>query len=304
MSFAKKNIRVIHIEPTTVCNAACPQCAREDATLYNDKLDKSNLSVDQLKTLFSPEFVQQLEKVFMCGTFGDPAAGLHTEKIYKWFRELNPSIVLGMNTNGGVRTATWWHNIGKLFNNPCDYVVFSIDGLSDTNHIYRKNIHWDRVISNAKAFIDAGGSAHWDMLIFEHNQHQVESAKALAKDLGFTWFRAKVSRRFLSKPISWLAPPKKFVLPNVTSPDRIECHAHAEKSLYVSANGRILPCCFVGDKIFANDQELEQLLNSQDFVDLEKTWSSTPYSVCSNTCGVNNSPNSFDAQWKINEQLK
>ena len=29
----------------------------------------------------------------------------------------------------------------------------------------------DKIIKNAKAFIDAGGFAKWHMLVFEHNEH-------------------------------------------------------------------------------------------------------------------------------------
>ena len=76
-------------------------------------------------------------------------------------------------------------------NGPKDYCVFSIDGLEDTNHLYRRNVKWEKVIENARSFITAGGKAHWDMLVFEHNKHQVDEAKSYANKLGFVWFRSK-----------------------------------------------------------------------------------------------------------------
>ena len=110
---------------------------------------------------------------------------LQTGFDYNYFRNINPNIELGMNTNGSLKPGTYWTLLGAILNQPRDYVVFSIDGLEDTNHLYRVNSEWHRVMENARCFIDAGGSAHWDMLVYKHNEHQVESVKNLGKSLGF-----------------------------------------------------------------------------------------------------------------------
>lgn len=39
----------------------------------------------------------------------------------------------------------------------------------------------------------------WDFLVFRHNEHQVEAAKALAKQLGFTLFNPKKTGRFIDE---------------------------------------------------------------------------------------------------------
>ena len=75
-------------------------------------------------------------------------------------------------------------------------VNFSIDGLEDTNQLYRINTDYNKIIENAQAFIDAGGEAIWKFIIFEHNQHQVEQAKERAKQMGFREFSTLVSSRF------------------------------------------------------------------------------------------------------------
>jgi sulfatase maturation enzyme AslB (radical SAM superfamily) len=70
-------------------------------------------------------------------------------------------------------------------------MIFSIDGLEDTNHIYRRNVKWDKLISNVKSFINAGGVAEWDYLVFKHNEHQLEEAEKFSKELGFKFFTPK-----------------------------------------------------------------------------------------------------------------
>ena len=50
-------------------------------------------------------------------------------------------------------------------------------------------------MNNARAFIEAGGRAHWDMLVFDYNQHQIDQCRTLASDMGFKFFRTKASSR-------------------------------------------------------------------------------------------------------------
>jgi sulfatase maturation enzyme AslB (radical SAM superfamily) len=90
-----------------------------------------------------------------------------------------------MNTNGSARTVDWWRDIAEVLK-PNGYVIFSIDGLEDTNHLYRRNTNWEKIISNVNAFIEAGGIAHWEYIVFEHNEHQIDIARDLASSLGFS----------------------------------------------------------------------------------------------------------------------
>ena len=302
--FDLDKIRVLHIEPTTVCNAACPQCGREDDRYYNDQLHASELNLAQVQSMYSPKFVAQLEKMFMCGNFGEPAAAKDTLNIYRYFKTHNSNIVLGMNTNGSIRTTSWWIELANIFSNPYSYVVFSLDGLEDTNHIYRKNTVWSKIMENAQAFIQAGGSAHWDMLVYEHNEHQVEQAKTLARDMGFSWFRAKVSKRFHANPVNFLKPPRNYDLPNVTVTNtNISCHALNEQSIYVAANGHVLPCCWFGAETFTLDDHATELLSDWNHK-LIPSWTTQPHRICQNTCSVDTQGTSFSKQWKIEEQLK
>lgn len=302
--FDFSQIRVLHIEPTTVCNAACPQCHREDPRFYDHSRDKSELTLEQIKKLYDSTFISQLEKMFMCGNFGEPAAATDTLDIYKYFREHNQNITLGINTNGSLRSANWWEELAGIFHQQFDYAVFSIDGLADTNHIYRRNTVWDKIIENAQAFIAAGGTAHWDMLVYEHNEHQVDACQDLARDLGFSWFRAKVSKRFHESPVIFLNPPQGYDLPNVFGdPGDIKCHALGEQSIYVAANGQILPCCWFGAEVFTLDDQARDLLGDWNGK-LVPSWERTPHRICANTCSQDPQGSSFSKQWKIENQLR
>lgn len=293
--------KVLHLEVTDVCQAACPQCEREVNPAF-DSTVKHHLTVEQIKSLFNEDFILHLDKMFMCGNYGDPAAGKYTLDIFRYFRQINPNITLGMNTNGAINNAAWWQELAGILNGTFDYVVFSIDGLEDTNHIYRKNVVWTKLVENAQAYISAGGSAQWEMLIYQHNEHQIELAEQTARDLGFNWFRTKVSKRFKEVPVTFLNPPTNYQLPNIVQAEKIECYALAEQSIYVSATGRILPCCWFGSKVFSFDTRAEELLNDWNL--LQESWNTSPHEICSKTCGVIDTGNSFTRQWQIQKQLK
>ncbi len=279
-----RDIKVLHVEPTDVCQAACALCAREtDLTFRKDR--QHHLDMYKITKVFDADRIAALDKMFMCGNYGDPAAGKHTLKIYQEFRKLNSNIVLGMNSNGGLQNTVWWHELGRIFNQPKDYVVFSIDGLEDTNATYRVNVKWDKVIQNARAFIEAGGSAHWDMLVYRHNQHQVDECEQLAKSMGFKWFRAKVSKRpFTEKlqfPTGWQAIEK-----TMTS---IKCHALEEQSVYIDALGNLGPCCWLGSR-------QENFVSDVDSIP-------TTDLICSKVCGQSSVGTAFDQQWQRQIQL-
>lgn len=286
-----RRIKVLHLEPTDVCQAACPLCARETDAEFNKK-QQHHLTISHIQKHFGDRVISNLDKMFMCGVYGDPAAAKYTLDIYRWFRQLNPDITLGMNTNGAIQNTFWWHEIGRILNQPRDYVVFSIDGLEDTNATYRRGVDWPKLMANVDAYISAGGSAHWDMLVYRHNQHQVEECEQLARDMGFKWFRAKVSRRELYE--SQLQMPSGWQLP-VVGQGPIQCHVLKEKSAYIDAQGRLSPCCWLGGS---------QKNTITDVKQVQTTWkSNTPNLTCQSACGTSNSITRFSNQWQREVEL-
>lgn len=278
---------ILHLEPTDSCQAACPQCPREIDVNFN-KQQIHHLTLEQIINLLGQDIIANLDKMFMCGDYGDPAAGQYTLDIYRYFRTVNPDISLGMNTNGGLRDSKWWQELAKILSNEKDYAVFSIDGLKDTNDIYRINVNWNKVIENAKTFVSAGGRAHWEMLVFEHNEHQVDECEQLARKLGFKWFRAKVTRRHETYPVSFLNPPRGWKNP-IINIGNIACQALKEQSRYISAQGQLYPCCYLG----TTNQTLDQ------FDSIKESWlTDNPIKMCSNTCREINTQSSFSSQWQ------
>lgn len=196
----KNELSQMHIELTNACNAACPMCVRfyNNSPLVRPDLEIGQITLEQFKNWFPPDIIKKCNLILFCGVHGDPCVAKDMLEICEYIMNSSEKTAVRVNTNGGMRRKDWWEKLGKLFskknkktNHHYWQVTFSIDGLSDTNHLYRRNVNWDILIDNVKAFIDAGGSASWDYLIFKHNEHQIEDAEKLSKNLGFDEFVPK-----------------------------------------------------------------------------------------------------------------
>lgn len=184
----------LHIELTNRCNAACPMCVRfhNNSPLLRPDIELSEITLEQFKSWFSPEFLKQINLILFCGVQGDPCIASDTLEIAEYIISSSPTTKIRFNTNGGMRNPEWWEKFGNLLkhNSEC-WVTFSIDGLEDTNHLYRRNVKWDKLMANVTAFTSTGAKALWDFLIFKHNEHQINQAKKLAKSLNFYEFVPK-----------------------------------------------------------------------------------------------------------------
>jgi len=196
--YKAEEITTVHLEVTERCNASCPQCARNiNGGEVNPQLHNAELSLDDVKQILKPAFIKQLKRLYMCGNYGDPISATDTLEIFEYIRSHNAKMQLSFHTNASAKTPEWWSKLPAAMGKS-HYVVFSVDGLEDTNHLYRQGTVWKNIMRNAEAFIAAGGRARWDYIVFGHNEHQVELARALAESMGFEKFNVKKSNRFFS----------------------------------------------------------------------------------------------------------
>lgn len=321
------DIKSVHFEITSKCQARCPMCPRRiNGGPMNPGVVLHEVDFETFVSWFPKDFIKQLNHFNMCGNLGDPIIAKDTVKIYRYLRENNPEMTLQMHTNGSGRNKTWWQELAALNVR----IVFGIDGLEDTHALYRINTDWNKVIKNAKTFIAAGGDARWDMLIFQHNEHQVEACEKLSKELGFSLFMKKHTTRFRDgkldvlddsgKSVNTLYPTEysKSVIEKVENAKNeikpvITCKAVKDSQMYVGANGTVTPCCWLDQEWYPahapsridymdkvgmwpnlNLNRLVDIFNSGYFDKISSCWNSTGLKECSKQCG------SFD---KLNRQF-
>jgi sulfatase maturation enzyme AslB (radical SAM superfamily) len=131
------------------------------------------------------------------------------------------------------------------------YVSFALDGLADTHFLHRRKTDFNTIIRNVSAFAKAGGQAHWKMIVFQHNQHQIEAAARLAEDIGCRRFTAISSRDYdetLKAPKGLRVAIKREIFKSygrqlAADNTQVQCKPFSKGSLYLAADGTVHPCC-------------------------------------------------------------
>ncbi len=364
--YRMQDIKSVHLEITTLCNAKCPMCARTmPKGEVNRYLPLRELTIADIRKIFSQEFLHQLAEIYLCGNYGDPIAAKSTLEALKYFKFCNPKIVTKIHTNGAVRAASWWQDLAQC----CDQVYFGIDGLEDTNSLYRIGTDFYRIMENAQAYIDAGGVAKWQYIVFRHNEHQIDEARKRANLMGFKEFNVKKTGRFFSNTKMQVRQDKEVLdaqgvqthtlempteerwrnqalknemhllekygsMANYLDHTQIHCQAVDTKSIYISADGMVFPCCWVANQMYvwfqeprsnelwqtlsqlpqgsqslsALQHELETIVEGPYFQQiLPRAWqqksvkSGKPW-VCAKTCGKEF--NQFKEQFGTNKKLE
>ena len=325
-----RDIRRVHLEISTRCNAACPDCPRNFRGVdIVDAYPILDMKLPQFKQIFKVDFVQQLTTFLINGNFGDFITARDGLAIVEYLRASNPKLRIEISTNASGQPKIWTR-LGEL---GC-VIYFRLDGLEDTHHLYRQNTDYNFIIENAKKFIAAGGHAIWAMIKFDHNEHQIDTARELSTQLGFKEFQlidagrdtmpVFTPDRKLSHIIGKYTGPTDFdsvyaftdhykvepwgTVENEKTSYPIDCYAKKNLDVYVSANGEVYPCCWLGfyphhsDRQATNPQ-LKQIMEKNNalehgletaiewFSRVEESWScgSVPAGklfACNATCGV------------------
>lgn len=337
-------ITQIEIELTTRCNASCPQCSRNyygGKTWHN--LPIVDLDINLLQHRLAP-IISSLNHIRLCGTYGDPCIHPQLIDFVKWIK-YNSACEITINTNGSLRTYTWWKKLAKVLGKQ-GRVFFGIDGLEDTHHLHRRGTNFQKIIKNLTAFNNAGGRSVWSYLIFKHNQHQIYDAEKLSQTLGCEHFAIKSTSRFIDKThtlvdqvevknksnrtIYWLQPTtiSEFInqgysdveniikqhgsYKNYLKTVEITCHAKQEGYVSITAEGFVMPCSFLADRLYGYEAEQHSdrqkminliestggfdkidlhktdfyaIINSEFFKKIEESWTGDRLERCANQCG-------------------
>ena len=238
-----------HIEPTSKCILECPLC---DRTWFYKKFKKRELheiNIEHLLNFFNGTPYQ----IHFCGNNGDPIYHSQFHELCHSLKKLGCRI--SITTNGSKKTTEWWRQLGSILTLE-DKITFSIDGLEDTNKIYRINSDWNSIINGFKT-IKSKTKTVWKFIVFKHNQHQIEEATELSKEFGFDHFSLEKSARWWQDD---LMPDERFVNDaykhqikvsnneNISGEMKPKCllEGKPKNNLYIDSAGDFYPCCWTG----------------------------------------------------------
>jgi MoaA/NifB/PqqE/SkfB family radical SAM enzyme len=260
-------VREIHLELTTLCNARCPLCVRNaNGYPHNFGYPETSLSLEQVKQIFPVDFIRRLHLIDFCGNFGDFVMAPDAVEIVEYFRSVNRTTRITINTNGSARDREFWTRIGQ-----CNVeVIFDLDGLEDTHAMYRVDTNWQNIIRNAQTVMAAGSRAIWKMIKFRHNLHQIDACREMAQVLGFYRFDLtdhgrdygpafdrqgnmthilgivddRNGPRTIDQIVQWQHHTTPRPLPE--EKETLDCYSNRSRTIFIAANGDVYPCCYLG----------------------------------------------------------
>ena len=302
----------------------CGNCSRNIGGVeVNPHMPLGHMDLKTWKNLFTTSVVDNVNELIFNGSYGDPLMNPILVEALEY--AASEDIQIMIHTNGGVGMPEEYvalANVLKKFKQPSG-ITWSIDGLEDTNHLYRRGVIWERIMNNAKAFIQAGGKARWRMLVFDHNAHQLEECEQLSKDMGFLKFdvnggfaftalnsmvdgaieKFKANKKDKARVIKYdskhLDHVERIKIIKDFSKTTISCKWKNKRKVQISHTGEVLSCCYLlserwpknPDNPYSQDKITWPNVNDRSLTDIIEGEellmpSKNRFKICEVTCGA------------------
>jgi MoaA/NifB/PqqE/SkfB family radical SAM enzyme len=233
----------LHVELTNRCTLECPACPRTTwKELTKRPITKSDLSIDAFEQFMDCAAGQKIETLLLCGDYGDCIYYPELFDFIKRFRHKKFDI----RTNGSRRTKEFWLQLADLVTED-DTIVFGIDGLEDTNHIYRKNADWSSIMTAIDIMTKSPAQIKWQTIAFSFNQDSLQDIKTFAESKGTEFFVVKTHRYGNDElvPDSTLIEKNYAWQESFNSNDPIIIEPRCDRAKIVTSDGYYLPCDWI-----------------------------------------------------------
>ena len=265
----------VTIEPTTACNLGCPECpsglkqfTRPEGNL---KEDLHKTIIDQVgKHTFYLNFYFQGEP-FINPNFLKMVSYAHSKKIYT-----------ATSTNAHFLS----DKIAKeTIESGLDRLTISIDGTTqETYESYRKQGDLEKVLVGTRNIVKWKKELKsktpyliFQFLVVKPNEHQVDDAIALSKEMGIDEIRFKTAQVYDYKNGNELIPTNEKYARYKKQADgtyRLKNKLLNKcwrmwSSCVITWDGKMIPCCF--------DKDAHHQLGNLQNQSLKEIWTSKPY---------------------------
>jgi MoaA/NifB/PqqE/SkfB family radical SAM enzyme len=285
---------------------------------------------------------KNVEKITFCGDDGDPIYAHDLISVIQYIKSIK-SVEIVIVTNGSHKKPEWWRELGSVLTEQ-DTVHFSVDGYdNDSNNLYRVNSDFNSVVTGVEALRDYSNCRLvWAAIAFKFNEDRLDHMKNLALSLDMDAFQLTKSTKFGTVYPSYgvndlLEPSKKFVsgshrferdvillssrgLNSQVSKQNIQLYKSVQetngvkplceignKGLYIDAQGRLFPCCWVANR-YSHNSEWKAIatkfdLNRRTLADAvtDDFWSTTfktfGWQECQTKCIASRVDEKYATEW-------
>ena len=266
----------ISFEPTTSCNLRCPECP--------SGLREFTRPTGMLQKDFFTETIQEIAPDLLYLIFyfqGEPYLNPQFLDMVKFASD--QKIYTATSTNAHYLTD---ENARKTVESGLDRLIISIDGTTqDVYQQYRVGGKLDKVIEGAKNIVKWKKALNsttpfvfFQFLVVKPNEHQIESIKALGKEIGVDQVRFKTAQvyDYESDPNGLIPTNNKYSRYKKGADGKMTVKSGLKNYCWklwhanvITWDGLVVPCCFDKDA-------MHQLgnLKTQSF---KETWKNSNY---------------------------
>lgn len=182
--FSRKSI---NIDITHRCPLECKRCQRYlSFTRYGLKVPGEDISLKNFEKILS-----HFEHINFCGQVSDPVHHPKFVEILKRTLETKKSV--SVHHASAAKPFDWYPKAFKA--NPNVQWWFGLDGLPEDSCKYRTNQDgWKlfKIMKNSTKYLKR--TPTWQYIVFNYNEHSIESAKKLADSIGVNFLLLNSSR--------------------------------------------------------------------------------------------------------------
>lgn len=230
----------LQIETTTRCTLKCPACSR---TWWSETLGKKipihDIDPTLVYNFLNCDTGKKIKKLDLRGDWGD---SIYYPKLFNFIDLFRDEKKFNISTNGSYQTEKFWNNLASRLGDE-DTVEFGIDGLEDTNHLYRRNSDWKSIMLGVDIIGKSRAKLIWKTNIFKFNVEILTDIKKFAESKGAT-FVCMTTHRWGDES---LRPPKHLIQSDAVYKsnekiNEIEAGCKTNLNWSISAYHMFMPC--------------------------------------------------------------
>ncbi len=204
-----------NIDSSHRCILRCPQCLRQK----KEGGPRIKRAYDLEKKDFQKLMDYYQHCMTFCGQLSDPIYNPHFLEFLKMLDGTGRGIRIatcGQSVKGR-HTREWWEEAFTYGMNENAW-YFGVDGIDEKSELYRIGSNFKDVWETMRLGKSMGVAIVWQFIIFGYNEHEIEIAKQMAKDEGFTLLLVKTNRGFDPKSRN-IKDNMKEIYANFPKPD-------------------------------------------------------------------------------------
>lgn len=255
-----KPVRMV-IDTGNICQLKCPLCP---TGLGRPTRQKTFLSLDDFKKIVD-EAGSYLCEVDLYN-WGEPFLNKDIFKMIEYAKK--GGIKVNISSNLNLLKESWMNEMVRL---QLDQLTVSLDGTTAESYKkYRVGGNYELVMANLRKLIATKKSCRskhpkiiWQFLIMKHNEHEIEEAKKLAKEIGVDKLNLRPVRCDMGNELlmsdqekvdsiqEWLPTQEKHSRYNYktkTKKNPLSKCLFQTTTMVINANGSVSPCCGIYDE--------------------------------------------------------